>query len=102
MKEFQLTKVQRRRINARIAKKIHTKAEGIAVRRTQHVEWCKQKALTEINAGNPEAALTSFCHNMKSNALTAVHIALLLIPELRATARLDTPDQIAEFIAGFN
>lgn len=44
----------------------------------------------------------SFEHNMKAKLETNCHLALFLIPGLSCKGKLNTTQQIREFIEGFN
>lgn len=102
MREFRLSKAQKAKLNNTKERKAKQIIEEIAQRRQLHIKWCKEKAIKTIKAGDPQRALISFQHNMKTKLETSVHLALFLIPQLSREGKLNTTQQIQEFIEGFN
>lgn len=100
MKEFRLTKAQKAKFSNRKQRKEEDRREKEDCERQAHLEWCKEKALKTIRAGDAIGALISFEHNMRAKRATNFHPALFLIPKIRA--EYCTTKDIRDFIVGFN
>lgn len=74
----------------------------MAQSRTEHLEWCKQRALEFLDKGDLDQALASFASDMSKHPETGDHPMLDRGMTLLMTRQLDTDQQIREFITGFN
>lgn len=70
--------------------------------RSEHLEWCKQRALSECNQGRLQQALSSMISDLKKHPETEDHPAIFLGVGLMAFGELNTPSKVREFITGFN
>lgn len=67
----------------------------------EHLAWCKERALAYVEAGDPAQALASFFGDLLSRAETSTHPAIVLGASLMFQGLLSTPEQVAEYINGF-
>ena len=70
--------------------------------RKEHLEWCKQRAIEYIDAGDLNQALASMLSDMSKHPETQDHLALKMLMTLKLGGHLDTPDQMRKYIEGFN
>ncbi len=70
--------------------------------RTQHLEWCKKRALEYVEANDCKQAFMSMASDMGKHPETAKHIAIGLGFQMLMGGHLDRPDQMRKFIEGFN
>lgn len=73
--------------------------------RTEHLTWCKQRALAELDAPGPidtriTNALTSLQSDLRKRPDTASHDALELGALLAFGGHLQTEHQVREWIEG--
>jgi hypothetical protein len=71
--------------------------------RSQHIDWTKQRALAELNAGGPMAianAIASFGSDLRKHPDTERHGAIELGGMLALGGHLQTDAQVREFIDG--
>jgi hypothetical protein len=69
--------------------------------RTEHMIWCKERALAYLPA-DPKGALASFASDLAKHEETADHAGLLLTAMLLMGGHLETADQVRQHIEGFN
>jgi len=70
--------------------------------RSEHLEWCKRRALEYVDNGDTPQAYASFASDMKEHEETAEHSALDVGMMLLMAGQLNTPDAMRKFINGFN
>ncbi len=69
--------------------------------RHEHLEWCKQRALEYVDAGDLAGALGSFNSDMAKHPETANHIALGMGMMLVMGGHLSTKNQMSKYINDF-
>lgn len=70
--------------------------------RTEHLEWCKKRALEYVDNGDIPQAYASMASDMNKHPETANHSAIQLGMQLMMTGNLSTDNQMRKFIEGFN
>ena len=70
--------------------------------RTEHVEWCKKRALKYVDNGDLENAYVSMCSDLGKHEETAGHVAIGLGMQLMMIGQLNTPHEMRKFIEGFH
>ncbi len=70
--------------------------------RTEHLQWCKDRALEYITMGDTSQAFASFCSDMSKHRETANHSALKLGFSLMFGGYLNTVTEMKKWIIGFN
>lgn len=70
--------------------------------RTEHIEWCKKRALQYVDAGDLEQGYASMISDLTKHPETEKHPAAMLGVILLMNGQLDTPQKMRDFINGFN
>lgn len=70
--------------------------------RSEHLQWCKDRALEYMDNGDTTNAFASFQSDMSKHPETDGHKALQLGMTLLLSGNLSTTGQMREWIAGFN
>ena len=70
--------------------------------REEHLQFCKDRALTYVEMGDVAQAWASFISDMSNHPETSGHSALALGSQLFFNGHLNTPDKMRRFIKGFN
>ena len=70
--------------------------------RSEHLEWCKKRALKYINIGDVGQAWISMVSDLGKHPETAGHTALSLGTMMLMAGHLSAPDKMRKFILGFN
>lgn len=70
--------------------------------RQEHLDWCKQRALEYIKAGDAKNAFGSMMSDLTKHPETAKHPAIHLGLLLKMTGALDSVEETRKFIVGFN
>lgn len=70
--------------------------------RAEHLKFCKDRAIKELETGTPNDAWSSMLSDMTKHEETATHPAIELGMMLSMTGHLSTAKQVREFILGFN
>ena len=70
--------------------------------RSEHMDWCKRRALEYVNAGDPEQALQSMLSDLVKSPDTANHAGIQLTMMLLMTGNLSGVEAVREHIEGFN
>lgn len=70
--------------------------------RSEHLQWCKDRALLYASQGDNIQAFASFVSDMRKHKETHNHIALEMGAMLLAGGHLSTERQMSEWIKGFN
>lgn len=70
--------------------------------RQEHLDWCKRRALEYVDRGDLKNAYASMCSDLNKHNETANHPAIMLGMMLMMWNNLSTPNQMRDFINGFN
>ena len=70
--------------------------------RTEHLKWCKQRALEYVEEGDLNQAFASFQSDMTKHPETNGHLALQMGTMLLLGGHLSTAQKMREWIVGFN
>lgn len=70
--------------------------------RSEHLQWCKDRALEYVALGDMSNAWASFTSDMGKHKETAEHSALSLGMMMLMGGHLDTVTEMTKFINGFN
>ena len=70
--------------------------------RSQHLEWCKKRALAYVDQGYLQQALSSMIDDLRKHPKTSDHQGIPLAVGRMAIGDLTTSGQVREFIEGFN
>lgn len=70
--------------------------------RSEHIEWCKKRALEYVDKGDIVNAYASMGSDMEKHPETANHPAINIGVQLMFIGRLSTPEEMRRFIEGFN
>ena len=74
----------------------------MAMTRSEHLEWCKERALEYVDANDLSQAYTSMASDLGKHPETANHAAIQLGMMLLMAGHLDTPEKMRKFIVEFN
>jgi hypothetical protein len=70
--------------------------------RTEHLAWCKQRALEYVDANDLSQAFASMVSDMRKHEGTRNHAAIQLMAQLYFSNLLGTQSEMRKFIEGFN
>lgn len=70
--------------------------------RSEHLQWCKDRAMEYINTGDVTNGIASFTSDMSKHEDTASHSALDLMATMMFSGMLNTVADAEKFILGFN
>lgn len=70
--------------------------------RSEHLQWCKDRAMEYVNIGDLTQAFASFSSDMTKHPETANHSALQLGSMLLFGGHLQTANEMQKWIEGFN
>lgn len=71
--------------------------------RQEHLDWCKARALEYVAAGDLHGAFTSMCSDVGKHPGTAMHETTNQLGlELFVAGQLDSPQQMRNWINGYN
>ena len=70
--------------------------------RSDHLEFCKERAIEYVDNGDLTNAFSSFMSDMGKHPETSNHLALEMGMTLLLSGNLDTPKQMEDWIKGFN
>ena len=70
--------------------------------RTEHLQWCKDRALEYVRAGDLTQAWASMTSDLGKHPETANHSAIQLGIMLQMNGGLSSPHEMEKFITGFN
>lgn len=71
-------------------------------KRSEHLQWCKDRAMEYVNAGDLKNAFASFQSDMTNHPETQNHVALELGTILLVSGNLSSNQQMTEWILGTN
>jgi len=72
------------------------------VNRTEHLQWCKDRAIEFVDQNDLKNAFSSFQSDMRKHAETSNHIALDMGTMLLVSGHLSTQHEMREWINEFN
>jgi hypothetical protein len=72
------------------------------VSRTEHLEWCKERALVYVDAGDLQSAYVSLVSDLQKHEGTRQHVAIELGMALMMGGHLDSEIAMRNFIEGCN
>jgi hypothetical protein len=72
------------------------------INRSEHLEWCKKRALEYCDRGDAENALSSMFSDLEKHPETAGHVGCSLGLMMMMGGQLNTPEAARKFILGFN
>lgn len=70
--------------------------------RAEHLQYCKQRAMAQVEAGDLSEALASMFSDLMSHPTTSTHPRIVVGAGLMYNGLLSTEQQVREFIEGFN
>lgn len=70
--------------------------------RSEHLAWCKQRALEYCDKGDTTNAWASMASDLSKHPETESHAAINLGLMMLMSGHLNTPQKMREFINGFN
>lgn len=70
--------------------------------RTEHLEWCKVRAMEYVEAGDYQQAITSIISDLGKHPETAGHTGIQLGTLMLMAGLLNTRSEVTHFIQGFN
>jgi hypothetical protein len=70
--------------------------------RSEHLEWCKKRALEYCDRGDAENALSSMLSDLEKHPETAGHVGCSLGLMMMMGGHFNTPEAARKFILGFN
>lgn len=80
-----------------------TAKQKLAIKtRTEHLDWCKKRALVYVDLGDLKNAFASMSSDLSKYPETKNHISIELGMQLMLTGNLSTKPEMRKFIEGFN
>lgn len=70
--------------------------------RSEHLQWCKNRALEYVDAGDMSQAVASMCSDLSKHDETANHVGIQLGEMLMFGGNMTTEAEAKEWINGFN
>lgn len=70
--------------------------------RSEHIEWCKERAREILKRGDSLGAWASFVSDMSKHVEAREHPAILLGIMMHLAGHFNAPGKVQEFIEGFN
>ncbi len=71
-------------------------------KRSEHLKWCKERAIEYVDDNDHRQAFASFMSDMGNHPETCSHLALELGMTLLLSGHLSTGQQMRDWINGFN
>jgi len=72
------------------------------MKRQEHLEWCKKRALEYVDNGDLNNAFASMSSDLNKHPETEKHSGIELGMMLLMGGHLSTPEKMRKFIEGFN
>ena len=72
------------------------------MKRSEHIQWCKSRALEYCKQDDLKNAFGSIASDLRKHPETEKHIGLELGMRLLMAGQLDTREKMKKFINGFN
>lgn len=76
-------------------------AAGADVSRSEHIAWCKKRALEYLDAGDAKNAMVSMMSDLRKHPDTEKHLGITLGVNLMLGGRLNHAE-MRKWIEGFN
>lgn len=76
--------------------------KDITMTRDEHLAWCKQRAFEYCDRGDIQGAFASMTSDINKHEETAGHIGIQLGLMQVMTGMISTPQEMRNFINGFN
>ena len=70
--------------------------------RSEHLQWCKDRAMEYLGNGDPKQAIVSFMSDMSKHPETENHKALEMMTMMMIGGLLDGTPEVEKCILGFN
>jgi hypothetical protein len=70
--------------------------------RTEHLQWCKDRAIEYVDMGDPNQALASMASDLGKHPETANHSAIKSGMQMLFAGLLSDSNEMRKFILGFN
>ena len=70
--------------------------------RSEHLQWCKDRAMEYVDRGDVTNAYSSMCSDLDKHVETKNHPAISLGMGLMVGGMLSTVEEMRKFIEGFN
>lgn len=70
--------------------------------REEHLQWAKDRAIEYLDTGDTKNALGSMFSDLRKHPDLEGHAAIALGVQMMMTGRLETADQVRNFVLGFN
>ena len=70
--------------------------------RSEHIDWCKGRALEYVDNGDFNQAIASMGSDLNKHEETEGHIGIMLGMQLMMSGNLSTDAEVRKFINGFN
>ncbi len=70
--------------------------------RSEHLQWCKNRAMEYLGNGDPKNAIASFMSDMGKHPETENHKALEMMTMMMFGGLLNTTPEVEKCILGFN
>ncbi len=69
--------------------------------RAEHLEWCKQRALEYVDAGQLQNAFASMGNDLNKHDETRDHPGIKLGLQMLIMGQLNAPESMRRYIVGF-
>ena len=76
-------------------------SEGVMMNRTEHLDWCKQRALEYVDQDDMQNAFSSMISDLGKHEKTAGHPATAMMSQLFFNGHLNDAAKMREYIEGF-
>ena len=70
--------------------------------RTEHLQWCKDRALEYVDARDMQQAIASMCSDLSKHPELSEHPGKQLGTMLMFSGHMNTADEAIKWINGFN
>lgn len=70
--------------------------------RTEHMAWCKRRALEELDAGRVTEGITSMISDLTKHPETLTHPGIQMAAVMMLGGMMTTDAEVRQFIEGFN
>lgn len=71
-------------------------------KRSEHLQWCKDRAMEYVNDGDMQQAFASFQSDMTKHPETSDHLVLQMGTMLMIGGHLSTAKEMTDWITGTN
>ena len=70
--------------------------------RSEHLNWCKQRALEYVQSGDFSQAVASMLSDLGKHSETEGHIGIELGSQMLFAGLLNTDSEVRKWVEGFN